>query len=78
MSEEEEMERVFRDYFTELFTSVDPSRIRNHLSDLDHLIIPNMNKELDKEFTEAEIVLALNQMAPNKAPGPNRITTSFC
>ena len=32
-----------------------------------------MNKELVGEFTHAEVEIALNQMAPLKAPGPDGI-----
>ena len=36
-----------------------------------------MNEELDKEFTIREIKGALDQMNPNKAPGPNGMTAMF-
>ena len=36
-----------------------------------------MNEEFDKEFTIREIKGALDQMNPNKAPGPDGMTAMF-
>ena len=36
-----------------------------------------MNKEMIKEFFKDEILTALKQMHPTKAPGPNGMSTIF-
>lgn len=36
-----------------------------------------MNSELTREFTRAEVELALKQMAPLKSPGPDDFNPSF-
>ena len=42
-----------------------------HLDHIPHLISKEMNQVLMGEFLEAKVTLALKQMAPLKAPGPD-------
>lgn len=41
------------------------------------VVTEDMNKELVGEFTHAEVEIALNQMAPLKAPGPDGMLPIF-
>ncbi|KAA3489415.1 reverse transcriptase [Gossypium australe] len=64
-------------YFNNLFKStIDPNE------DVDLQFIPicitdSMNRDLDKEFTDAKILTAFNQMDPRKAPGIDGLPGSF-
>ena len=41
------------------------------------VVTEDMNKALIREFTAPEVELALNQMAPTKAPGPDGMPPVF-
>lgn len=60
--EAEDIERMFCDYFTNLFTSIRPSQdqIEAVLQGMPSKVTEEMNEELDQPFTEDEVSAALD------------------
>lgn len=78
-SKKDEIYDVFNSYFLQLFQSSQPSwnTIKQCTQFVEKRITDDMNNELLHPFTEEEIQVALNQMAPLKAPGPDRYGACF-
>ena len=64
-------------YFKNLYSSAYPSRISDVLDSIPTKVTEGMNQSLIKEFTREEIEVALNQMHPTKAPGPDSMSAIF-
>ena len=62
------IEKVFLDYFSDLFKSSTPSNMEEIFQVINTRVTPAMNQALDKDVSLEEIQCALNQMNPNKAP----------
>ena len=56
-------------FYKELFKTSHPCNMEEVLQHMRVVVMEEMNRELVGEFTHAEVDLALNQMAPLKAPG---------
>ncbi|XP_031127606.1 uncharacterized protein LOC116029699 [Ipomoea triloba] len=67
-------EEILR-YFSEIFTSATPATSFFH--NVQSHITEDMNMRLLRPFTVEEVKLALFDMAPNKAPGPDGMTPAF-
>jgi hypothetical protein len=75
--EPKEMERMTNSYFKDLFTR-DPSIDDSEVCPLfDQKVTEEMNADLTREFTDAEISDALFQIGPLKAPGPDGFPARF-
>ena len=64
-------------YFKNLYSSAYSTRISEVLDAIPTKVTEEMNQSLIKEFTREEIEIALNQMHPTKAPGPNSMFAIF-
>jgi hypothetical protein len=74
---EEEVQKAFINYFKELFTSDSTRNMNPCLQWVNSRVTTEMNESLLKPFCEEEVLAALNQMAPLKAPGPDGFTAGF-
>ncbi|XP_074314641.1 uncharacterized protein LOC141649868 [Silene latifolia] len=74
-TDDEAFSRVANNYFTELFTSVRPSDFEDVLQGIEGRVTDRMNLLLRADYREEEIVEALNQMDPLKAPGSDVVST---
>jgi hypothetical protein len=72
-----DIEAAFVRYYTKLFTSVRPRNVDKCISAVDSRVSVEMNEKLTATFTTEEVKLALDQMGPFKAPGPDSFTASF-
>ena len=73
----EEITEVLVSYYHSLFTSkgqVDASRVLEYVP---NVIIDEMNALLSRKFEVHEVEMALHQMAPLKAPGPDGMPPLF-
>lgn len=77
--ETEDVERSFCKYFKNIFTTTNPSQAQLDaaLTDLPEHVTAEMNSLLDQEFTEEEVLNALAQMFPTKAPEPDGLPAAF-
>lgn len=73
------IERRFCEYFTDLFTTINPPKqqIEAALKEMPKKVTTKMNEEMTRPFTEEEIEEALFQMSPTKAPGPDGFPATF-
>lgn len=61
---------VINDYFQDLFTSIGPRDSEDHLKffrNIEPRVTEQMNRKLCAEYSEEELVVALNKMNPSKA-----------
>ena len=68
---------LLENYYQQLFTSSNPSEVDGVTQHIGWVVTEEMNKELIGDFTRAEVELALNQMAPLKAPRTGWNVTNF-
>ncbi|XP_024038343.1 uncharacterized protein LOC112097373 [Citrus clementina] len=75
----EGVEFEFNKYFTNLFTTSKPNQdqIAAALSGISRRVSTEMNESLEMPFTPEEVVEALTQMCPTKAPGPDGLPAVF-
>jgi hypothetical protein len=74
---EEEVQGAFINYFQTLFTSDNAGDMNQCLQHISPRVSDEMNTSLLKPFSREEVQVALNQMAPLKAPGPDGFTAGF-
>lgn len=73
VEEREEVEMMFCEYFTNIFTTTNPSlsQMNITLSDLPAKVTKKMVNFLEQLFRKEENTKALAQMCPTKAPSPD-------
>ena len=64
-------------FYRELFTSANPENLADVLKVIPQVVIESMNASLTREFTIEEVEVAVKEMAPLKAPGPDDIPPLF-
>ena len=67
----------FLKYFSELFTSSKPDPLVGELESIPQVVTTEMNTILTSDFQAWEVEVALKQMAPLKAPGPDGMPPLF-
>nr|XP_023906708.1 uncharacterized protein LOC112018414 [Quercus suber] len=72
-----EVAEIFIHYYSELFTTSCPPTHHEALNHIPQVITDDMNHELTSRFEDWEVIQALKQMAPMKAPGPNGMPPLF-
>jgi hypothetical protein len=76
-SSKEDIEEAFISFFKELFTASQHLEVEPCTISLVQKVSPDMNRKLLSSFTQEEISVALSQMSPLKAPGPDGFSASF-
>lgn len=59
------------EYFKELFSTSSPTRIEEVADLVSGRVTQETNNQLTKEFQKEEIIQAIRNMHPTKAPGPD-------
>jgi ribonuclease HI len=73
----EAIQEAFLGYFQSIFTSTEPTSMEDSIAYLSSKVSSQMNEQLLGEFTSEEVSMALSQMAPLKAPGPDGFPVCF-
>ena len=71
------VEGIIIDYYSTLFSSSNPTDFMELLDALEPKVTGAMNQMLLRDFKESEVKIALKQMYPLKAPGPNGMPLLF-
>jgi hypothetical protein len=69
-SDEDEMGRVAKEFYQQLYSSEGVSGMEHVLNCVPRKVSPEMNSKLDAPFSVKEVKDALFEMYPTKAPGP--------
>uniref|UniRef100_A0A2N9HFG8 Endonuclease/exonuclease/phosphatase domain-containing protein n=1 Tax=Fagus sylvatica TaxID=28930 RepID=A0A2N9HFG8_FAGSY len=77
MKGESGLEQVITNYFGNMFTSSNPSSIDLVVNSVDQVVTPEMNDILLQPVTEDEVKIAVFQIPPSKAPGPDGMIALF-
>ena len=72
-----QVEDIVYGFYSSLFTSSRPAGAHAVLEVIQPLITEDMNNGLTKEFIRHEVDIALKEMAPLKAPGPDGMPPLF-
>ena len=64
-------------YFKKIYTTFSPTGINEVISAIPRHVTEDMNIELTKTFTKEEVLKALQQLHPNKAPEPDGMFVIF-
>ena len=75
--EEEAVSALLIDYYGSLFTSSDPHNLESFLEGVQAVVTEDMNAKLVERYTAKEVAIAIKEMAPLKAPGPNDMPPLF-
>ena len=73
----EEVSDMFMTYFQQLFSSSNPEITEVDLDSIPRIVTAEMNENLTENFQAWEVELALKQMAPLKALGPDGMPPLF-
>ena len=76
-TEEDNMGELVINYYTDLFSSSNPMEFAELLQAMQPKVTTEMNHRLTMDFTSEEVWMALKQMYPLKAPGPNGLPPLF-
>ena len=74
---EDNIAEVAVNYFERLYATSQPSNMMEITDTIQSKVTLKMNHDLINEFTKEEVELALKQMHPAKAPGPNGMLAIF-
>ena len=75
--DQEEIEKVFIEYYSDLFTSSKPSKFAKIVEAMQPKVTQSMNAMLVREFQASEVHKTLKQMYPLKGPGPDGMPPLF-
>ena len=64
-------------YFENIYSTTSPTRVEDVVVAIPTRVTEDMNESLTRVFTREEVVTALKQIHPTKAPGPDGMSVIF-
>lgn len=77
LTKKQEIGRIFNEFFQELFSSSNPSRIAEATAVVSNRINDDRMRILDRHFTGEEVLSVLKQMKSSAAPSPDGMPAMF-
>ena len=77
VSGDEGVSAMVVEYYTKLYTSSDPVETEEVVQFIKPMVTEEMNRDLIGEVSRDEVEMAVKQMAPLKAPGPDSMPPIF-
>ena len=77
VSGDEGVSAMVVEYYTKLYTSSDPVETEEVVQFIKPMVTEEMNRDLIGEVSRDEVEMAVKQMAPLKAPGPDGMPPIF-
>lgn len=71
------IENVASEYFQGIFTTLEPGDFEEALRYVTAKVTPSMNAALVRPPSDTEIMKAVEEINPDKAPGPDGMTSLF-
>ena len=75
--DEEVFSAIITNFYTHLFTSSNPQALDRVLDGVDVVVTETMSADLMRPFTSEEVGMAIKEMAPLKALGPDGMPPLF-
>lgn len=76
-TEEGIVSKMLIDYYVDLFASSNPHNLESILDGIQEVVTGEMNSKLTAPYTVEEMEIAIKNMAPLKAPGPDGMPPLF-
>ena len=76
-TDEDGISQILVNYYQLLFNSSNPCRMEEVVAGVPCSVTEEMNEVLNGEYTKEEVVTALNEMEPLKAPSPDGLPPLF-
>jgi hypothetical protein len=77
ITDESDMGRAAHEFYHQLYSAEDISGLDEVLDHVPRKVLPEMNEQLDRPFSNEEVKAALFEMYPTKAPGPDGFPAHF-
>ena len=73
----DQIARLALTYFQDLFRTTGPTEIQQVTRNVPRVVSEDMNNSLSQDYTAEEVEIAIKQMAPQTAPGPDGMPPLF-
>ena len=77
VTDEKVVSAIFVDFYSRLFTTSCPTNLERVLEGVQPMVSESMNEALTRPYVREEVDVAIQQMAPMKAPGPDGMPSLF-
>jgi hypothetical protein len=77
VTDNEDIQNAFMDYFTNIFTSSNPTNFTETIAGISNKVNPPMYDLLNQDFNASNVYQVVYQLKSNSAPGPDGLSATF-